>query len=311
MYPKFKDKYTPKSSIHSKTVEEMKALLKAQQLFFYQTTGKKASFCVSYLLAKHRAFKTYTLEKNIPLQKLVSFKTDRAPAMHGLNAGSIALCRKDPAIPSFVNYVIHQQVLASKVLDFSHVMTVVVKIVNSIHSKALQHHLFKSQLKSRNLSHFQKLANMVSNILDSFHPEEFCVHLDRLAEEFNRQFQELNHIEDIVTFISNPFLATEIEDLSAKFQQYFMFPSGVDMIIIDLEMKGRSRDKVFWWLVNSERYPLLSSCALKVKAFFGSTYICEMTFSQMKIVKSKYHTCLTDSTKRLQIVCSHRHVTDC
>uniref|UniRef100_W5MJY2 DUF4371 domain-containing protein n=1 Tax=Lepisosteus oculatus TaxID=7918 RepID=W5MJY2_LEPOC len=63
MHPKFKKTYPPKSSIRSKKVEEMKALLKAQQLFFTKPREKgkantEASFHVSYLLAKNQ--KTFT-----------------------------------------------------------------------------------------------------------------------------------------------------------------------------------------------------------------------------------------------------------
>lgn len=52
------------------------------------------------------------------------------------------------SFPDFHSYhcVIHQQALASKVVNFSHVMMLVVKIVNSIRSKGLQHRLFKSLL---------------------------------------------------------------------------------------------------------------------------------------------------------------------
>ena len=59
------------------------------------------------------------------------------PAMRGVRAGFIALCRNDPKFP---------QALVGKVLDFSHVMTLVVKLINSIRAKALQHRLFKALL---------------------------------------------------------------------------------------------------------------------------------------------------------------------
>ena len=68
----------------------------------------------------------------------------------------------------------------------------------------------------------------------------------------------------------------------------------------DIELKSRSRDSDFWGLVSKEKYPLLTACALRVNAYFGSTYLCEMAFSQMKIIKSKYRSRLTD-----------RHLTDC
>ena len=47
---------------------------------------------------------------------------------------------------SWIITVIHQQALVGKVLNFSHVMTLVVKLINSIRVKALQHRLFKALL---------------------------------------------------------------------------------------------------------------------------------------------------------------------
>lgn len=63
----------------------------------------------------------------------MAITTDRALAMCGVRAGFIALCCNDPDFPSFVHYhdVIHQQALAGKVIDCSHVMTLVVKLIKS------------------------------------------------------------------------------------------------------------------------------------------------------------------------------------
>lgn len=359
----------------------------------------------------YNAFKDFVREYKIPIHKIVSLTTDGAPAMIGVRSGFVALCRKDPDFPPFVNYhcVIHQQALAAKAIDMSHVMNVVVKIVNSIRAKALQHRLFKSLLdeldsaygdlilhadvrwlsrgkvlqrfldllpeiitflKSRNeeyeqlsddawlldlgfltdltaklndlnrelqgkdrdighmisaveafkvklslwtthltharLTHFPNLENVSQNLTDktAFHPEQFCAHLNKLTSEFDRRFVEVQDMGQVVGFVSNPFLSIDIEQLSVKMQEVFTLPTGVDMEIIeiqsDIELKARARDQDFWSLVSREKYPLIVSCALKLKAYFGSTYLCEMAFSQMKIIKSKYRTRMTDA-----------HLTDC
>ena len=87
--------------------------------------------------------------------------------MCGVRAGFIALCRNDHDFPDFVNYhcVIHQQALAGKVVNFSHVMTLVVKLINSIRAKALQHRLFKVLLDELDAtvfshSHLTNLSKM-------------------------------------------------------------------------------------------------------------------------------------------------------
>ena len=110
-----------------------------------------------------------------------------------------------------------------------------------------------------------------------------------MTTELNRLFVELDVMEDIVAFLSNPFLPVDIEQVADRLQQVFALPSGVDMEMVDLqndiELKTRSRDSDFWGLVSKEKYPLLTACALRVSAYFGSTFLCEMAFSQMKLIK--------------------------
>ena len=67
----------------------------------------------------------------------------------------------------------------------------------------------------------------------------------------------------------------------------------------DIELKARSRDSDFWELVSREKFPFLTARVLGVKAYFGFTNLCKMAFSQMKIMKSKYKSQL-----------SNRHFTD-
>lgn len=166
--------------------------------------------------------------------------------------------------------------------------------------------VWTTHLTNGRLTHFPSLDKMVQALedKDAFLPEQYCTHLDKLTTEFNRRFGELDVMEDIAAFISNPFLSIDIEQVAAKFQKVFTLPSGVDMEMVDLqndiELKARSRDSDFWGLVSREKFLLLTACALRVSAYFGSTYLFEMAFSQMKIIKSKYRSCLTD-----------RHLTDC
>uniref|UniRef100_A0A1A8L2L2 Uncharacterized protein n=1 Tax=Nothobranchius pienaari TaxID=704102 RepID=A0A1A8L2L2_9TELE len=96
----------------------------------------------------YNAVKSFLVEK-IPLEKLVSLTTDGAPAMIGRHPGFIAHCKGDTDFPTFLHYhcIIHQQAICSKVTGFERVMTPVVKIINSIRSKAKQHRIFKVLLE--------------------------------------------------------------------------------------------------------------------------------------------------------------------
>ena len=45
--------------------------------------------------------------------------------------------------------------------------------------------------------------------------------------------------------------------------------------------------KRLWKLVSKDKFPKLKDFALKMHSMFGSTYVCESTFSTMKLVKSR------------------------
>ncbi|CAJ1069688.1 General transcription factor II-I repeat domain-containing protein 2A [Xyrichtys novacula] len=155
-----------------------------------------------------------------------------------------------------------------------------------------------TQLKNGMLAHFPNLEKMVQGLEDDevFQPKRYCAHLDKLSTKFSRRFGELDDMGEICAFVSHPFAPIDIEQVAAKMLKVFNLPndSEIDMEIVemqnDIELSARARDSNFWGLVSRERFPLLSGCALRLSAYFGSTYLCEMTYSQMK--KSDDH--LTD-----------------
>lgn len=81
-------------------------------------------------------------------------------------------------------------------------------------------------------------------------------------------------MESIPSFISNPLAPINVEWVAEKFKEVFRLPAGVDTEKTDLQtdiaLKARSKDGDFWGLVNSDTLHLLSSCALKARAYFGS-----------------------------------------
>ena len=54
-----------------------------------------------------------------------------------------------------------------------------------------------------------------------FHPENYCAHLDKVATEFNLRFGELDVMECVAAFVSNPFMAIDVEQVASKFQEVF------------------------------------------------------------------------------------------
>ena len=83
----------------------------------------------------------------LPWNRLVGITTDGAASMTGKKNGLVVLVQRklaeensDPAIA--LHCIIHQHALSSKCLKFEHVMSVVVKCVNYIKSRGLQHRQF-------------------------------------------------------------------------------------------------------------------------------------------------------------------------
>ncbi|XP_069470005.1 general transcription factor II-I repeat domain-containing protein 2B-like [Ambystoma mexicanum] len=338
------------------------------------------------------------------LAVLVAVTTDGALAMVGRNIGFVALCRRDPDFPEFRSYhcIIHQQSLCSKVLNYQHVMTVILKIVNSIRARSLQNRLFKSlldemdaqygfllfhtevrwlsrgkvlprfldllpeiivflegrgdqveqlsnpkwlselaflndltsklnalnlelqgqdktiteligsvnafkvklnlwmtQMEKGILTHFPSLEKLVRESA-VYEKDMYAEHLDLIRKDFEKRFSDFLIIEPVATFITNPFMETDVTDTASQIANAFRLSiPDLEMEIItlqaDLHLKARSSHTEIWAMVQKSKYPLLKQSSQCLLACFGSTYLCESGFSTMKILKSKYRSRLTNT----------------
>ena len=97
----------------------------------------------------YKALKECLLRNGIDMMKLILVTTDGAPAMVRWRVSLIGLLMAENDFPGFQAYhrIIHQQALCSKLKDdlLQNVMSVVVKIVNSIRA---------NPLNQRHLSHY-------------------------------------------------------------------------------------------------------------------------------------------------------------
>ena len=59
---------------------------------------------------------------------------------------------------------------------------------------------------------------------------------------------------------------------------------------------------VFDW--KDVNFPILRLCAAKIQCIFGSTYLCESSFSVLKWVKSKARNRLTDINLEAEMLCA-------
>jgi len=88
----------------------------------------------------------------------------------------------------------------------------------------------------------------------------------------------------------NNSMAVEIEKQDAALQLQLC------ELQTDPLLSTKEIDVSFWKKLSVVKYPLLRELALKILSMFGTTYICECIFSNMKHIKSKQRNRLTNET---------------
>ncbi|KAJ4942397.1 hypothetical protein JOQ06_012263 [Pogonophryne albipinna] len=115
--------------------------------------------------------------------------------------------------------------------------------------------------------------------------------MEKLQEEFHHRFSDFSDHEKSFNLFQDPFTCAPEEE-----------PAEMQFELIDpqesSEARAAYRDKnliEFYKGLSPSTYPALRQHAIRMASLFGSTYICEKTFSTMAINKSKLRSRLTDA----------------
>jgi hypothetical protein len=147
--------------------------------------------------------------------------------------------------------------------------------------------LFARQAGEGNFCHFpllgkQKVPESVSAKIRD--------HLQSLEDEVTRRFQDFKKIEPKFNLLSYPITA----DIDTA-------PEELQLELIDMQSDHTVKEMFnavtlvdFYKSLSAEKFPCMKKFAGKMFSIFGSTYICEQSFSCLKINKSKYRCSLTD-----------------
>lgn len=148
--------------------------------------------------------------------------------------------------------------------------------------------LFAKQLNEQNFFHFPLLkTRAVTKVLS----DKYSSQLMALKEEFIRRFADFKAIEGQFDLLSSPFVC-DIETITEELQMELICLQADNSLKRMFESKPLIE---FYASLHSERFQNLKKFARKMFVLFASTYICEQTFSIMKINKSKNRSLLTDS----------------
>lgn len=153
--------------------------------------------------------------------------------------------------------------------------------------------LLQSHIQQLNLYHFPQLTALIESHeirKDEIPATSFSGVLEALLLEFAERFQDFDKISENMRLVASPHL---VETESA--------PLDVQMELIELKNNTQlvkkfedKNDLLETWKVAVE-YPKLREIARNTLVLFGSTYMCEASFSRMKYLKNKYRTRLVNT----------------
>uniref|UniRef100_K7FWM9 SPIN-DOC-like zinc-finger domain-containing protein n=1 Tax=Pelodiscus sinensis TaxID=13735 RepID=K7FWM9_PELSI len=152
--------------------------------------------------------------------------------------------------------------------------------------------LFRSQLSKGEMCHFPTCAQHIPQHKHAKLGEKYAKQINLLIEDFDRRFT-LYKEEDIQLKLIEDFFSVDPEEMPLDLQ--------LEEEVIELQCSAVYRNKHresslrdFYKSLDNEKYKNLIEVTLKTFSIFGSTYICEQTFSIMNMNKNKHRSSLTD-----------------
>jgi hypothetical protein len=152
--------------------------------------------------------------------------------------------------------------------------------------------LFRTGTESNDLTHFpccKEQAEELSNYEGSDF-STFVSNIKGMMEEFQTRFTDFEIMKNDTALLHNPFAVVNEEQ-----------PAQLQLEICDLKadpILSTMRDKGIdlFKILPKETYAQLRDFGLRIISMFGSTYLCESTFSNMKFMKFRYRSFLTDES---------------
>ncbi|XP_077386299.1 general transcription factor II-I repeat domain-containing protein 2-like isoform X1 [Festucalex cinctus] len=158
------------------------------------------------------------------------------------------------------------------------------KHVTAFKSKLI---VFSRQVANTSFTHFATLDTQKEA---TRYAKKYSKSLDDLHREFSRRFSDFENIDESLQLVSCPFS-----------QDPETVPHEVQLELIDLQSDATLKEKFntlklndFYASLNEATFPNLRRTAQKMLALFGSTYVCEQTFSVMNMNKARHRSRITD-----------------
>ncbi|KAL4153007.1 hypothetical protein QTP88_000840 [Uroleucon formosanum] len=142
---------------------------------------------------------------------------------------------------------------------------------------------WENKMKNGDFQHFPTLQETIINYSENiYEPTNHINIFQHLCSEFKRRFNDFKILELVAQFISNPFTG-DVETKANEIGNLF----NLDKTVLEMEIITLQNDSIlkitseFWKYASTQKYPNLQSIALRVTSFFGSTWLCEITDSNL------------------------------
>lgn len=163
----------------------------------------------------------------------------------------------------------------------------VCNLYSNIKAFKLKLRLWIDHLNSKNLTHFPTLLEVASDVVDL---QQYSKKLSDILEQFDQRFNDFKRHELDIEMFGNPF-SVAVDLVPGQFQ----------MELIELQCDEKCKEMymscdiiTFYRSFDKVKYKNLFQHALRMGSLFGSTYICEKTFSQLHFNKSSVRSSLSD-----------------
>ncbi|XP_070398336.1 general transcription factor II-I repeat domain-containing protein 2 [Nothobranchius furzeri] len=163
-----------------------------------------------------------------------------------------------------------------------------------------QRHLSQAQPNTAHFSSLQEIMTSFPQNNISAQMTKYAADISSLVEEFQQRFRDFAAIEKEIALFSSPF-SVDPDDAPYHLQ--------LELIELQCDAEHHSRHQQlplvnFYRQLDEGRFQAVRTFAKKMLSLFGSTYMCEKTFSVMNINKSRMRTRLSDSHLMHQNHCS-------
>lgn len=179
----------------------------------------------------------------------------------------------------------HLNILNLKLQKTDQIISQLISHVDSFHNKLL---LFKNHIENNILEFFPSCEILFKEYGTRCNFKKQIDVINSLISQFDKRFGDFKMLRQDLILFENPFIV-QIHEQSLEFQEELCDLQS------DISLKARLEKNVeFFKLLDASRYPRLRLFGLRIFSMFGSTYLCECSFSKMKFTKTEKRSALSD-----------------